>query len=77
VEKMFAHQRSILLTAAACKKPEEKEFADLMKPLYLDLEEINKAKEKYRKERDWQNHFTFVAEGAPVIGWVMIVSVPS
>jgi adenylyl cyclase-associated protein len=73
VEKMYADQRSLILLASACKKPRQEELGTLLQPLHLDIENINKAKEIYRKDRDWQNHFTFVAEGAPTVGWVMVV----
>jgi adenylyl cyclase-associated protein len=76
VEKMFANQRTLLLTAAACQKPSEKELGDLLKPLTEDLAAISKAKETYRKEREWQSHLTFIAEGASAVGWVSLVRVP-
>lgn len=71
---MFADQRTLLLLASACKKPSDAEFGDLLRPLQNDIEGVIKAKETFRKDRDWANHLTFVAEGAPVVGWVTIVS---
>jgi adenylyl cyclase-associated protein len=73
---MFTHQRAILLQASACKKPGQEELGNLLQPLHLDIEAINKTKEIYRKDREWQNHLTFVAEGAPTVGWVMVVRTP-
>jgi hypothetical protein len=73
---MFADQRALLLTAAACSKPDQGVFGELLKPLQADIEAIMKAKETNRKERDWANHFMVVAEGAPVVGWVTVVRCP-
>jgi hypothetical protein len=37
------------------------------------MEAISRAKEANRRDRDWYSHLTVVAEGAPVIGWVVNV----
>jgi adenylyl cyclase-associated protein len=73
IEQMFADQRTLLFIASACKKPSDAEFGELLRPLQADIEGVSKAKETYRKDRDWASHLTFVAEGAPVAGWVTIV----
>lgn len=74
VEKMFANLRSVLLTAAHCRQPEQKALEDILKPLTVDIGEITKAKEANRKDREWFNHLSVVAEGAPCVGWVASVS---
>jgi adenylyl cyclase-associated protein len=71
---MFADQRALILQASACKKPADAEFGELLKPLQADIEGINKTKEGNRKDRDWFGHLTYIAEGAPVAGWVTVVS---
>lgn len=37
------------------------------------MEAISRAKEANRRDRDWYSHLTVLAEGAPVIGWVVNV----
>lgn len=74
VEKEFAHLRVLLLTVASCQKPDQKSFGDLLNPLGADIEAVARLKQPSRKDRDWANHLTIVAEGATVAGWVTFVS---
>lgn len=67
--------RDLLLRAAACKKPDQQAFEGLLNPLQASLEAVSRAKEANRKEREWFNHLTVVAEGAVCVGWVTAVSV--
>ena len=46
----------------------------LLNPLQADIEAIARLKQPTRKDRDWVNHLTTVAEGAPCVGWVTVVS---
>ncbi|KIJ68943.1 hypothetical protein HYDPIDRAFT_79601 [Hydnomerulius pinastri MD-312] len=62
--------RGLLLVAAACKKPDQKAFGELLTPLQVSIEAVTRAKEANRKEREWFNHLTVVAEGAVCVGWV-------
>ena len=39
-----------------------------------DIEAITRAKEANRKDREWFNHLSTIAEGAGCVGWVTIVS---
>ena len=73
VEKEFRDLRTLLLLAANCKKPEQKSFEALLSPLQKDIENITRAKEANRKDRDWLNHLSAVAEGASCAGWVTVV----
>ena len=75
LEQEFADLRAVLLVAAACKKPDQKGFEALLAPLQKDIEAISRAKEANRKDRDWFNHLSAVAEGAPCVGWVTVVRV--
>jgi len=74
VEKEFTDIRALLLTAASCQKPDQKTFEGLLNPLQTDIEAIARLKHPNRKDRDWVNHLTTVAEGAPCVGWVTVVS---
>ena len=46
-------------------------------PLSKEIEAVIHAKEASRKDRDWTNHHTVLAEGAPAVGWVAVVRMPS
>ncbi|TFK88794.1 cyclase-associated protein [Polyporus arcularius HHB13444] len=72
VEQEFRDLRELLLIAGSCKKPEQSEFEKLLGPLQKDIEAISRAKEANRKDREWFNHLSTVAEGAPCIGWVTV-----
>ena len=67
--------RDLLQVAAACKQPEKKTLEEILTPLSKDIEAVARAKEASRKDRDWNNHHTVLAEGAPAAGWVVVVSV--
>lgn len=66
--------RALLLLASNCKKPDQATFESLLAPLQKDIEAITRAKEANRKDRDWFNHLSTVAEGATCVGWVTVVS---
>ena len=61
------------MKAGACQKPDAKAIEQLRIPLQKDIEAVQRCKEANRKERDWLNHLTVLAEGAPCIGWVVQV----
>ena len=44
-------------------------------PLSKEIEAVIHAKETFRKDRDWNNHHTVLAEGAPAVGWVAVVRI--
>jgi adenylyl cyclase-associated protein len=62
-----------LKVAASCQKPDQKTLEGLLSPFPQSMEAISRAKEANRRDRDWHSHLTVVAEGAPVIGWVVNV----
>ncbi|KAG9318865.1 adenylate cyclase associated N terminal-domain-containing protein [Chiua virens] len=68
--------RDLLLKAAACKKPDQKAFEELLSPLQAAIIAVTKAKEAARKEREWFNHLTVVAEGVVCVGWVAVEPKP-
>jgi hypothetical protein len=37
------------------------------------MEEITKIKDQNRTSKEWSNHLTTVAEGAPFVGWITVV----
>ena len=74
MEQEFKDLRGLLLVAASCKKPEQSEFEKLLGTLLKDIEAITRAKEANRKDREWFNHLSTIAEGAGCVGWVTIVS---
>ncbi|KZT28536.1 hypothetical protein NEOLEDRAFT_1129357 [Neolentinus lepideus HHB14362 ss-1] len=76
VEKMFTDLRVVILTASACKKPDQQAFGELLGPLQADIEAISRQKEANRKDRTWFNHLSTIAEGAPCVGWVTIEPKP-
>ncbi|KAI0668519.1 adenylate cyclase associated N terminal-domain-containing protein [Trametes maxima] len=76
VEQEFKDLRELILTAATCKKPDQAEYEKLLVPLQKDIEAITRAKEANRKDREWFNHLSTVAEGAPCVGWVTISPKP-
>ena len=73
VEKEYNDLRALLLQASACKKPDDSAFQKLLSPLQKDIEGIVQAKDSNRKDRDWFNHLTAVADGASAVGWVTVV----
>lgn len=60
--------------ASSCKKPEEKSLETVLGPFLKSIEAISRAKEANRRDRDWFSHLTILAEGAPIIGWVINVN---
>lgn len=74
VEKEYRDLRALILLASACKKPiEDSDFAKVLEPLKKDIQDITHAKETNRKDRDWFNHLTAIAEGGTAVGWVTVV----
>jgi adenylyl cyclase-associated protein len=69
--------RDLLIRAAACKKPDQQGFEELLNPLQASIEAVTRAKEANRKEREWFNHLTVVAEGAVCVGWVTVEPKPA
>ena len=74
VEIEFNRLRELIEIAGACKQPDKSTLESLLLPLSKDIEAVAHAKEANRKDRDWNNHHTALAEGAPAVGWVVVVS---
>lgn len=74
--KVLATLRSVLHQAATCRKPDQKALAEILSPLQASIEAVTRAKEAARKERDWFNHFTVIADGTAFVGWVTVEPKP-
>ncbi|KAG6808011.1 hypothetical protein H0H93_000705, partial [Arthromyces matolae] len=71
IEKQFKDLRGLILLSANCQRPDQKKIEDLLTPLSAGIEEVTRAKEKNRKEREWFNHIAFLSEVGPHVGWVV------
>ncbi|KAF8162910.1 adenylate cyclase associated N terminal-domain-containing protein [Crassisporium funariophilum] len=71
VQKQYDLLLSFLTLAAACQKPDQKTLEGLLGPLAQSIEAVSRAKESYRRDRDWFSHLTLLGEGGPVVGWVV------
>jgi len=76
VERLYTNLGGIIRIAAICKKPDQAAFAELLSDLQGDIEAISTIKESNRKERDWFNHLSFVAEGSPAVAWITVENKP-
>jgi len=75
LEKVFTELRSLILAASSCQKPDQQVLGDFLTPLQGYLEAVTRLKEASRKDREWFTHLSTVAEGAPCVGWVTVVSI--
>jgi len=73
VERLYTNLGRIIRIAAICKKPDQAAFAELLSDLQGDIEAISAIKESNRKDRDWFNHLSLVAEGSPAVAWITVV----
>ena len=73
MQKQYDILFDFLKMAAACQMPDQKTLESLVTPFANSIEAISRAKEAYRRDRDWFSHLTLLSEGAPVIGWVVNV----
>ncbi|KAF5365719.1 hypothetical protein D9758_003279 [Tetrapyrgos nigripes] len=71
VEKQYQEMRTLLATAAACTKPDEKTLETTLAPFNATIEAISHTKEANRKDRDWFTHLMVIAEYAPFVAWVL------
>jgi len=75
VQKQYDTLFDLLKLVAACQKPDQKTFETLLAPFPKCIEAVSRAKEAGgRRDKDWFSHLIVLAEGAPVIGWVINVS---
>lgn len=73
MERLYTNLGGIIRIAAICKKPDQAAFAELLGDLQGDIEAITAIKNSNRKDRDWFNHLSFVAEGSPAVAWITVV----
>lgn len=74
MQKQYDILFDFLKMVAACQKPDQPTLESLVTPFASSIEAISRAKEAHRRDRDWFSHLTLLSEGAPVIGWVVSVS---
>ena len=74
MQKQYDILFDFLNMVAVCQMPDQKTLESLVTPFASSIEEVLRAKESYRRDRDWFSHLTLLSEGAPVIGWVVSVS---
>ena len=74
VSNVFVVNRSIVLCAAACKKPNDAEMGRLLKPMMKDFDGISSIKDKNRSNKEFGLHFQVVADGIGCVGWIQLVS---
>ena len=73
VSNAFSVNRSIVLCAAACKKPGDAEMGRLLKPMMKEFEGISSIKDKNRSNREFGLHFQVVADGIGCMDWIQLV----
>ncbi|KAF8497163.1 adenylate cyclase associated N terminal-domain-containing protein [Russula emetica] len=76
VERLYTNLGGIIRIAAICKKPDQAAFAELLSDLQGDIEAISSIKDSNRKDRDWFNHLSYVAEGSPAVAWITVENKP-
>lgn len=76
VERLYTNLGGIIRIAAICKKPDQAAFAELLSDLQGDIEAISSIKDSNRKDRDWFNHLSLVAEGSPAVAWITVENKP-
>ncbi|CAE6516563.1 unnamed protein product [Rhizoctonia solani] len=77
VGSLFRNLRDLIQCAAASAKPSDATFMSMLGPLQSDITDVNNLKNKYRKERDFGNHFSTLSEGVPAVGWVTVTPKPA
>uniref|UniRef100_UPI003590274F adenylyl cyclase-associated protein 1-like isoform X2 n=1 Tax=Myxine glutinosa TaxID=7769 RepID=UPI003590274F len=75
VQRAWKVQRALLLTASYYQIPSEKELAGALKPMALQIEEVQMFREKNRGS-SFFNHLSAVSEAIPALGWVAISQTP-
>lgn len=76
VSNLFVTSRSIILCGTACKKPNDNDFASLLKPMMKDFEGITTIKDKNRNNKEFGLHYQVVNDGIACIGWIQMVREP-
>ncbi|KDN42162.1 hypothetical protein RSAG8_07020, partial [Rhizoctonia solani AG-8 WAC10335] len=77
VGNLFRNLRDLIQCAAASAKPSDATFMSMLGPLQSEITAVNSIKDKYRKEREFGNHFSTLSEGVPAIGWVTVSPKPA
>ncbi|CAE6417508.1 unnamed protein product [Rhizoctonia solani] len=77
VGNLFRNLRNLIHCAAVSTKPSDATFMSMLGPLQSEITAVNDIKDKYRKEREFGNHFSALSEGVPAVGWVTVSPKPA
>ncbi|CAE6465222.1 unnamed protein product [Rhizoctonia solani] len=77
VGNLFRNLRDLIHCAAVSTKPSDATFMSMLGPLQSEITAVNDIKDKYRKEREFGNHFSALSEGVPAVGWVTVSPKPA
>ncbi|CAE6421478.1 unnamed protein product [Rhizoctonia solani] len=77
VGKLFQNLRDLIQCAAMSAKPSDATFMSMLGPLQSEITAVNDIKDKYKKERDFLNHFSTLSEGVSAVGWVTVSPKPA
>eukprot|EP00732_Lithocolla_globosa_P003357 Lithocolla_globosa_v1_NODE_2649_length_1920_cov_123.360858.p1 type:complete len:577 gc:universal NODE_2649_length_1920_cov_123.360858:1870-140(-) len=78
VVSAFEEQRKFLEKVSKAKDPKDPTVLQgLIKGMADGIGATQAMKDKFRKQREFDNHMTALAEGIPAIGWVMVPDKPS
>jgi len=72
----MAAQREFLVTAGKCRKPDDAQMQQLLKPTSDKISEIQAFREKSRRS-DFFNHLSAISESVSALGWVVVAPTPA
>ncbi|XP_077404114.1 adenylyl cyclase-associated protein 1 isoform X2 [Vanacampus margaritifer] len=75
IKRAFANQRQVIVTASASQKPSDAVLSNLMRPISLDVEQVQGLREMNRTSPHF-NHLSAVSESVPALGWIAMSPKP-
>jgi len=76
LQAAFSAQREFLLMASNCRKPDDNQLQQLLKPTSDKISEIQAFREANRRS-DFFNHLSAISESVPALGWVCVQPTPA